>query len=86
MRGALIIGVAAVLLTGLRAEAQVVHGRDTTVYKGHTIIDFTDHIVDGDQVKPAGTYGYVPGQAKFKTMINLRVNFTPELQKSIDQL
>ena len=88
MRVALMIGVAAVLLTGWRAEAQttVVHGQDSTVFKKKTTIDFSDVTLEGDLTKPEGQYGLVRGKTKFNSLIKLRMNFTQELQKSVDQL
>ena len=88
MRMALMIGVAAVLLTGSRAEAQttVVHGQDSTVFKKKTTIDFSDVTLEGDLTKPEGQYGLVRGKTKFNSLIKLRMNFTQELQKSVDQL
>ena len=88
MRLALIIGVAAVLFTSVRAEAEgtVVHGQDSTVFKKKTTIDFSDVTLEGDLTKPEGQYGLVRGKTKFNSLIKLRMNFTPELQKSVDQL
>jgi hypothetical protein len=90
MRIALMIGLAAVLLGSARAQAAdaptIVRGEDTTVFKKKTTIDFSDVTLEGELTKPEGQYGLARGKTKFNSLIKLRANFTPELQKSVDQL
>ena len=80
-------GFVAFSLVAGRAEAQnVVRGEDQTVFKKKTTIDFSDVTLDGEMTKPEGQYGLARSKTKFKSLIQLRTNFTPELQKSVDQL
>jgi hypothetical protein len=73
-----------------RASAQeddkVVHEPDKTVYKKKTVIDFNDVTLEGDLTKPEGSYILNRRATKFGSLIKLRDNFNPELQKSVDNL
>jgi hypothetical protein len=90
MRWAMMVGVAAMVFgTVARADDDkntVVRGEDTTVFKKKTTIDFSDVTLEGELTKPEGQYGLARGKTKFNSLIKLRANFTPELQKSVDQL
>jgi hypothetical protein len=87
MRIGFIFGVVAVLFTSVTAHAQtVVHGRDVTVYRTKTTLDFGPVSVDGEPEKPQVLYVNVRNKAKFGELIRLRANFSPELRKSLDQL
>jgi hypothetical protein len=80
--------VAAALAFGgtAMAEDKVVREADKTVFRKKTVIDFTDVAVEGELTKPEGSYSVSKKKTTFKTLIKLRENFNPELQKSVDNL
>ena len=69
-----------------RAEGKVVQEADQVKFKKKTVIDFNDVQIEGDLTKPEGSYGMAINKAKFKSLIRLRTDFNPELQKSADHL
>lgn len=83
--------MAAMVLFGLfaapaMAEDKVVQEADKVVVRKKTVIDFTDVAVEGELTKPEGSYVLNKKQASFKSLIKVRDNFQPELQKSVDNL
>jgi len=68
------------------AQDKVVHEEDKVVFKKKTVIDFNDVTLEGDLTKPEGSYILNRRKAKFGSLIKLRENFEPELQKSVDNL
>jgi hypothetical protein len=89
----LMIAVAALALPGTlgfanyaTAQDKVVHEDDKVVFKKKTVIDFNDVTLEGDLTKPEGSYILNRRKAKFGSLIKLRENFEPELQKSVDNL
>ena len=86
----LLISAAVVLSAALAAPAfaqsKVVQEADKTVFRKKTTIDFTDVAVEGELTKPEGTYALSKKKTNFKSLIKVRDNFTPELQKSVDNL
>ena len=69
-----------------RDEVKVVQEEDRTVYKKKTVIDFTDVAVEGELTKPEGSYVLNRKKTDFQSLIKVRENFAPELQKSVDNL
>jgi hypothetical protein len=67
-------------------EVKVIQEEDRTVYKKKTVIDFTDVAVEGELTKPEGSYVLNRKQTDFQSLIKVRDNFAPELQKSVDNL
>lgn len=67
-------------------EVKVIQEEDRTVYKKKTVIDFTDVAVEGELTKPEGSYVLNRKQTDFQSLIKVRENFAPELQKSVDNL
>jgi hypothetical protein len=59
---------------------------DKTVYKKKTVVDFNDVTLEGELTKPEGSYLVDKKKARFSSLIKLRDNFLPELQKSVDNL
>ena len=59
---------------------------DKVVYKKKTVIDFSDVTIEGELVKPEGSYIVNRKKTKFKNLIKVRANFRPELTKSVDAL
>jgi hypothetical protein len=89
----LMIPLAALVLQGTlglaspaMAQDKVVHEDDKVVFKKKTVIDFNDVTLEGDLTKPEGSYILNRRKAKFGSLIKLRENFEPELQKSVDNL
>lgn len=68
------------------AEAPAVQGADKTVYKKKTVIDFSDVTLEGELTKPEGSYVINRKKTKFGSLVRLRSDFLPELQKSVDNL
>ena len=50
------------------------------------MIDFTDVTVDGELTKPEGSYVLNKKKTRFDSLIKVRSDFVPELQKSVDNL
>ena len=69
-----------------QGKTTVVQEADKTVFRKKTTIDFTDVSVEGDLTKPEGTYALSRKKTDFKSLIKVRENFVPELQKSVDSL
>lgn len=68
------------------ADEKVIHEEDKTVYKKKTVVDFNDVTLEGELTKPEGSYLVDRKKARFSSLIKLRDNFLPELQKSVDNL
>ena len=68
------------------AQEKVTREADKTVFRKKTTIDFTDVAIDGELTKPEGSYSVSKKKTTFKTLIKVRDNFNPELQKSVDNL
>jgi hypothetical protein len=84
----LIAGIAVLSLfaTSALAEDKVIKEADKTVFRKKTTIDFTDVAIDGELTKPEGSYSVSKKKTTFKTLIKVRDNFNPELQKSVENL
>jgi hypothetical protein len=67
-------------------RVKVIQEQDKTVFKKKTVIDFTDVAVEGELTKPEGSYVLNRKKTNFKSLIKVRDNFSPELQKSVDNL
>jgi hypothetical protein len=68
------------------AEDKVIREADRVVTRKKTVIDFTDVAIDGELTKPEGSYSVSKKKTTFRTLIKVRDNFNPELQKSVDNL
>lgn len=80
-----IFAVLSLASTAAFAE-DVVREADKTVFRKKTTIDFTDVAIDGELTKPEGSYSVSKKKTTFKTLIKVRDNFNPELQKSVENL
>jgi hypothetical protein len=69
-----------------QGKTTTVQEADRTVYRKKTVIDFSDATVEGELTKPEGTYALSKKKTQFKSLIKIRDNFEPELQKSVDNL
>jgi hypothetical protein len=65
---------------------RVIQEADKVVVRKRTVIDFNDVTVEGELTKPEGSYLMNRNKTRFKSLIRLRDNFNPELQKSADNL
>jgi len=68
------------------AEEKVIHEADKTIVRKKTVIDFTDVAVEGDLTKPEGSYVLDRNKTRFQSLVKIRDNFVPEMQKSADNL
>lgn len=68
------------------AQEKVIREADRVVTRKKTVIDFTDVAVEGELTKPEGSYSVSKKKTTFRTLIKVRDNFNPELQKSVDNL
>jgi hypothetical protein len=66
--------------------AKVIQEADKVVVRKRTGIDFNDVTVEGELTKPEGSYLLNRNKTRFQSLIKLRDNFNPELQKSADNL
>ena len=67
-------------------HVRVIQEADKVVVRKRTVIDFSDVTVEGELTKPEGSYLLNRNKARFKSLIKLRNDFNPELQKSADNL
>lgn len=65
---------------------KVIQEADREVFRKKTVIDFTDVAVEGELTKPEGSYVLHRKKTDFQSLIKVRENFDPELQKSVDNL
>ncbi len=80
------IAIFSLISTAALADDKVVREADKTVFRKKTTIDFTDVAIDGELTKPEGSYSVSKKKTTFKTLIKVRDNFNPELQKSVENL
>jgi len=84
---ATLLSVGIVGMSGVaQAQERVIQEEDRIVYKKKTVVDFNDVTLEGELTKPEGTYGMARKEASFSSLIQMRQNFLPELQKSVDNL
>jgi hypothetical protein len=69
-----------------KARVKVVQEPDKVVVRKRTVIDFNDVTVEGELTRPEGSYVLNRNRTRFPSLIRLRDNFNPELQKSADNL
>lgn len=89
-----IIIAAALVFASLPARADdppagtkhVIQEADKVIVRKRTVIDFNDVTVEGELTKPEGSYLLNRNKTRFQSLIKLRDNFNPELQKSADNL
>ena len=60
--------------------------KERVVFKRKTIIDFTGALIEGDLIKPEGSYVVSRKASRFSTLIRVRENFLPELIASPNDL
>ncbi len=82
----LAVGMLTALSSPVLAQTKVVQEADKTVFRKKTMIDFTDVAVEGELTRPEGSYVLNKKKTHFDSLIKVRDNFVPELQKSVDNL
>jgi hypothetical protein len=75
-----------VLAADPKPEPKIVQEPDKVVVRKRTVIDFNDVQVEGELTRPEGSYLLNRDKTRFQSLIRLRDNFNPELQKSADNL
>ena len=80
--------LAAVAATAAEAPkgVKVVQEPDKVVVRKRTVVDFDDVTVQGELVKPEGSYVLNRTKTRFEPLIQLRNDFDAELRKSADNL
>jgi hypothetical protein len=68
------------------AQKRVIQGKDRVIYKKKTVIDFEDATVEGELVKPEGSYMIHRGRTKFNSLIKYRADFRMEIWKNAKKL
>lgn len=68
------------------AEEKIIYEPDKTIVRKKTVVDFTDVAVEGELTKPEGSYVLDRNKTRFQSLVKIRDNFVPELQKSVDKL
>ena len=69
-----------------RKGVKVIQEPDKVIVRKKTVIDFNDVTVEGELTRPEGSYLLDRNRTRFESLIRLRENFNPELQKSADNL
>jgi hypothetical protein len=86
------LAIGAILLSGMAAAAaepkavKVVRQPDKVIVRKRTVVDFGDVTVQGELVKPEGSYVLNRNKTRFEPLIGLRDDFDAELRKSVDNL
>ena len=80
-----ILGIAAVLMVPSSVLAQS-GGGDKVKYKKVTKIDFTEGLIEGDLMRPEGSYVVSRKASQFSKLIRVRQNFVRELVFSYSEL
>ena len=65
---------------------KVVQEPDKIVVRKRTVVDFNDVTVQGELIKPEGSYLLHRNKTRFEPLIHLRGDFNAELQQSADNL
>ena len=68
------------------AAVKVVQQPDKVIVRKRTVVDFGDVTVEGELIKPEGSYVLNRNKTRFGPLIQLRDNFYAELRKSADNL
>ena len=82
----LAVGVLLAVALPALAEEKIIYEQDKTIVRKKTAVDFTDVAVEGELTKPEGSYVLDRNKTRFQSLVKIRDNFVPELQKSVDKL
>ena len=72
--------------TSAFAQDKVIQEEDRVEYQKKTVIDFSDVNIEGELTKPEGSYIKNRKKTRFRSLIELRGNFRPELRRSVSRL
>ena len=72
--------------TSVAAQDTVIQEEDRVEYRKKTVIDFSDVNIEGELTKPEGSYIKNRKKTRFRSLIELRGNFRPELRRSVSRL
>ena len=86
MRGMLLALLALPALAQEKPSVKVIQEPDKVVVRKKTVIDFNDVTVEGELTRPDGSFVLDRTRTHFNSLIRLRDDFNPELQKSADNL
>ena len=86
MKTLLLVAMLALPAIAEETKQKVVQEADKVVVRKRTVIDFNDVTVEGELTRPEGSYVLDRNRTRFRSLIRLRDNFNPELQKSADNL
>ena len=65
---------------------RIIQEADKVIVRQKTVIDFNDVTVEGELTKPEGSFLSARSRTRFRSLVRMRDNFNPELQKSADNL
>ncbi len=69
-----------------KPKIKITKGKDKIIYKKNTIINFEGDIVDGELMKPKGSFYQGRGRAKFNSLIMYRKDFLDKMIKQAKKL
>ena len=65
---------------------KVIQEPDKVIVRKRTVVDFGDVTVEGELLKPEGSYLLHRNKTRFQPLIELRNDFDAELRRSADNL
>lgn len=71
--------------TGSQPSAQKPEVRKKIIYKEKSYYDFEDTLIRGDKAGPAGSSVFRKDRVEFKSSLNLKRSFMPELKSSASE-
>jgi len=69
-----------------KRKVKIIKGKDKIVYKKNTIINFDGSVVDGELIRPKGSFYQGRGRAKFNSLIMYRKDFLDKMIKQAKKL
>jgi hypothetical protein len=83
---ALSLALPAVAAEPARKAVKVVQEPDKVIVRKRTVVDFNDVTVQGELIKPEGSYLLHRNKTRFEPLVQLRQDFDAELVRSADNL
>ena len=83
---ALFLGVPALAAETPPKGVKVVKEPDKVIVRKRTVVDFNDVTVQGELIKPEGSYLLHRNKTRFEPLVQLRQDFDAELVRSADNL
>jgi hypothetical protein len=81
-----LFAIVALGASSVAAQDNVIQEDDRVEYRKKTVIDFSDVNIEGELTKPEGSYIKNRKKTRFRSLIELRGNFRPELRRSVSKL